>query len=63
MTFIEALEKASKTAQKTKSFRHVLVENSMFSDYEIASDFDLDNWFLGSEPLASFGPDGMRIPE
>lgn len=33
----------------------------MFSDYEIASDFDLENWFLGSEPLASFGPDGMRL--
>jgi hypothetical protein len=61
MTFLQALEKASKTAQKTKSFRHVLVENSMFSDYEIASDFDLDNWFLGSEPLASFGPDGVRV--
>lgn len=61
MTFLQACESASKAAQKTKSFRHVLVENSMFSDYEIASDFDLENWFLGSEPLASFGPDGMRL--
>ena len=61
MTFHQALDKASSVARLTNSFRHVLVENSMFSDYEIASDFDLENWFLGSEPLASFGPDGSRL--
>lgn len=56
MSYKQACEKASRLAKKTGTWRYVFLDGEF---YETGTDFDCETWFLGQDPVAAFGPDGM----
>ena len=59
MTYSQAIEKAQKRAQRLKQWIYVVWDGD---GYETASDWDMETWFLGSDPVATVNPCGEVEP-
>jgi hypothetical protein len=55
MTYTEAIQKAKRVAKAKAEWRYVVREGS---EYDTASEYDLETFFLGCEPVLAIGPDG-----
>ena len=63
MTYKQACRKASTRARKSSGHIFVMREIDPYTDetvYEIATEHELDSWYLGDTPIAAFAPDGLR---
>ena len=55
MTYAQAIARAIKRAKETGADRHVVLEDE---DYHVATDFDMDSFWLGACAIGTAGPDG-----
>jgi len=60
MTKQQAMQRARERALKTRQWRHVMLEDRELDWYETATDYDLETWYLGDTPVASFDPNGYQ---
>ena len=57
MNLEQAMAKASRLARSRCCWMYVFGEGEK---YDVGTEYDADTFFLGCEPVASFGPDGAR---
>ena len=57
MTLLEAIAEAKRFARKMKRTYYVLLEYPDDNDYVVASDYDMDTFFLGSDNRISYTAD------
>jgi hypothetical protein len=55
MTRSQAIAKARKMAKKLEDFVFIVFE---CGEWDVATDHDLDTFWLGAEPVMSVAPDG-----
>lgn len=55
MTFHQAMAQARRRSRRTQQIVYVVFEAG---EYDSASDYDLDTYYLGADPVASVEPDG-----
>jgi len=64
MTYAQAVTRAVKLARKNSSDYHVVWDSTYYPDYprnacyDAASDYDLETFYAGINPVATFLPDG-----
>lgn len=54
-TLKQALQRASRSAIKSQDYRHVVCEAG---EYDVISDSDLDEFYIGARVLYTADPDG-----
>jgi hypothetical protein len=58
MTKTQAIKKAQQLAKKNDEFYYVVLEDAELDDYGVASEYDLDTFFLACPVIATLEPDG-----
>ena len=58
MTFSQANRQAARRAKQSGNWRYVVRDGEDYDSYEVATDAELDTFFLGAPVLASYGRDG-----
>ena len=58
MKYETACNKAREMAKRSAEFTYVVIEDIELNDYQPASEYDMETFFFGCDPVICFDPDG-----